>query len=579
MVQQSSHHRAGEEAKEGNAEGSGRRHVTHFDTPEAANASLDRYVRARRKSIDTSLHRSLFSSFRDMITSRMADRNNEMVSGWASEVNTADQTLLDLGPPTPPNGEVFVGVSDAEPPMGHETQNKPVVGRTYFIDDDLSRLEPLDLRLMRETGPWSDAPSVLGISQDIDGPGTSRTAIEKFERQCHDLNSVVSRAATWGTVRRSSSPDPMASVDVASGLVLRNILGPSHIHSQLDRDLANLDLLFEPSSVAGLRALERRPTPLATYVALDFPDSHAGLKYTDLIKPVNIADIPPRKASLAHTARDTSDTVYSSNAMTVLGELDTFDPIWSPKFESAPVAQASEPAATEIRQLTQVLPATAPRVTEPIPEEPSQDMITPSAHDSAVPLDVASPEQRVVGSSNAGVDRGVETGRQVHPPKQVGVARIRIELLSISRSDATGDPGTSGSLSEAEPDETADGGDDRGTAESVCDAEPSEGVNNATHEAAGGQYRDLGTSRRNQGESGQSENGNDEPEDPGRKRRRLKSPEPVRLRPRLACPYQAYEASQLCFQPGLRNEAGGCDGICRLRYLCPPPDSRPQAWY
>ncbi|KAK8044745.1 hypothetical protein PG993_004769 [Apiospora rasikravindrae] len=48
-------------------------------------------------------------------------------------------------------------------------------------------------------------------------------------------------------------------------------------------------------------------------------------------------------------------------------------------------------------------------------------------------------------------------------------------------------------------------------------------------------------------------------------RRKAKPPDNPRSGLRLACPYQAYNKSQVCFNPSAQNPLGGCAGIGRLR--------------
>ncbi|KAK1764956.1 hypothetical protein QBC33DRAFT_517170 [Phialemonium atrogriseum] len=159
----------------------------------------------------------------------------------------------DWGPRTPPTSDIFVGVDDREPSLGDETENKPLPGQTYFIEDG-PELSTVDLSLMRETAPWQDAPALfkienVGEAKLLSQPETSHAAIARFESMCDDNNSVVSRAATWGT-RRRTVPELDDIEGITSGLFLKKLSLGSRTQSK-------------PSAFDGVRSLLKRSPPYA----------------------------------------------------------------------------------------------------------------------------------------------------------------------------------------------------------------------------------------------------------------------------------------------------------------------------
>jgi hypothetical protein len=96
---------------------------------------------------------------------------------------------------------------------------------------------------------WTDAPMLYNIqSGDIRyQPETSHAAMQKFERMIRDTDSVVSRAATWGT-RRHSLPSILDSdIDgVTSGSFLKKL--------SISRGETRL-----PGILGGVRTLLKKP--------------------------------------------------------------------------------------------------------------------------------------------------------------------------------------------------------------------------------------------------------------------------------------------------------------------------------
>jgi len=81
-------------------------------------------------------------------------------------------------------------------------ENKLIDGQVYYDAKNGAELNDADRRLMGESRHWHDAPSVPFIMTTTDQPWSSQAAIEKFKQHADQI-SIASRAATWGTRRRS----------------------------------------------------------------------------------------------------------------------------------------------------------------------------------------------------------------------------------------------------------------------------------------------------------------------------------------------------------------------------------------
>ncbi|KAK2610951.1 hypothetical protein N8I77_004336 [Diaporthe amygdali] len=134
---------------------------------------------------------------------KVAERNEE-VGNW---IVSSDESMPPDAPSEFPDFYDFGGntISSREIAMGNATENKPLPGQTYYTGGG-GALNEEDVNLMRQHRVWSDAPAMFNISRpdsDRQQPESSKAAMEKFEQMCQDNSSILSRAATWGTRRRS----------------------------------------------------------------------------------------------------------------------------------------------------------------------------------------------------------------------------------------------------------------------------------------------------------------------------------------------------------------------------------------
>lgn len=167
------------------------------------------------------------SSVNDLAAQRKVEGKNQEVRDWLTD------SLHSLNP-SPPVEETVPGMADSgeqddnvsprEIPLGSETENKLVPGQTYFPESGGAELTAEDINIMRENRNWADGPVLHRIQGDGTKyqPETAQAAMERFARLCRDNDSVVSRAATWGT-RRRSLPSVLDVEGVTSGSFLKKL--------------------------------------------------------------------------------------------------------------------------------------------------------------------------------------------------------------------------------------------------------------------------------------------------------------------------------------------------------------------
>lgn len=100
-------------------------------------------------------------------------------------------------------------------------ENKLIEGQVYYQSKNGGVLTEVDVQLMNQSRHWNDAPSVPIIMQTQFQPPTSNDAIKEFKLHA-DTVSIASRAATWGT-RRRSEPSLADFGAVADGSFLKKL--------------------------------------------------------------------------------------------------------------------------------------------------------------------------------------------------------------------------------------------------------------------------------------------------------------------------------------------------------------------
>ncbi len=197
----------------------------------------------RRRGLDPSNRPSgeVSSSPNEMAARRRIEKRNYEVGEWLVNAEHAPNSEGSNAAQRPP--AVAEGVSDNEIALGDQTENTMRPGGVYFTEGG-GRLDETDVEIIHESR-WGDAPALLPISLDHHQPETSNEAIQKFERLCQDNDSIVSRAATWGTRRRS-----LPIIDI-EGITNGSFLKKLTIRSGETR---------RPNILRELRGLVRKPS-------------------------------------------------------------------------------------------------------------------------------------------------------------------------------------------------------------------------------------------------------------------------------------------------------------------------------
>lgn len=167
------------------------------------------------------------SSINEVMASHERKERNQEVGKWlADETNEGSAPEEESSERIKAFERPHSNHSDDDIPLGNQTENKYVPGQTYYSHNG-GEMNQHDFDILASNRNFEDAPTVHPISRGVPGrhqPETSQAAIERFERMCRDNDSILSRAATWGTRRRSlhSIKDIDAEV-VKSGNLLKKL--------------------------------------------------------------------------------------------------------------------------------------------------------------------------------------------------------------------------------------------------------------------------------------------------------------------------------------------------------------------
>ncbi|CAN8099315.1 unnamed protein product [Discula destructiva] len=161
------------------------------------------------------------ASINELKAQRKIAKRNQEVDRWRASYEFGGSPEE---PPAPldPLAMEHDGIREREIPLGTETENKPLPGQVYYTE----RSGPLtedDWNLMGQHRAWADAPTVYRINDaERTQPETAQAAMQRFEQMCQETGSVLSRAATWGT-RRRSLPSIADIEGVTSGNFLKKL--------------------------------------------------------------------------------------------------------------------------------------------------------------------------------------------------------------------------------------------------------------------------------------------------------------------------------------------------------------------
>lgn len=191
---------------------------------------------------------------------REIDKKNREVDAWISRSTGNVGEFPSMGRQGPDlsfaNAEEDEGdnIPDGDIPLGDTTENRHQDGQTYFVVDGLGGpITETDFNIMRSLRTWVDGPIIHAIQSDGKRyqPETAQDAIIRFHRQCQDNASIVSKAATWGT-RRRSLPSVVDMEGITSGNFLKK-LSISGGHSRRPSLLQRVTSISRKTSIGGYR--------------------------------------------------------------------------------------------------------------------------------------------------------------------------------------------------------------------------------------------------------------------------------------------------------------------------------------
>lgn len=191
-------------------------------------------------------------SVNELAAEKQVEERNEEVDAWMAKLKTVGRTgsgFVDVNQPAlRPLDHDDEDIDPREIPrdIGMEpSENKRIPGQTYFLEKG-GEMTAEDRAIIYGNRNWADAPLSFPITSERHQPETSQDAIRRFQQMCKDNGSIISRAATWGTRRRS-----IGTIDgevEKAGNFLQKL------------SLSRGDSLRRPSFMQELRGLVRRPS-------------------------------------------------------------------------------------------------------------------------------------------------------------------------------------------------------------------------------------------------------------------------------------------------------------------------------
>ncbi|KAK5990745.1 hypothetical protein PT974_09015 [Cladobotryum mycophilum] len=204
------------------------------------------------------------ASINEIVSRQVMEEKNAEVGNWLTN-NTEDVAA----PPEKTVDEINAIEEDSRRsndgvPLGDTTENRYLDGQTYYNPNNDGQMTDQDYETILKDRNWADAPILHSISDGRYGrhqPQTSQAAIERFERMCRDNDSIISRAATWGTRRRSlPSVIDLDIEGITSGSFLKKLSisrGSGEKGSRHGSLLKDLRGLVRRPSASGMRKRSR----------------------------------------------------------------------------------------------------------------------------------------------------------------------------------------------------------------------------------------------------------------------------------------------------------------------------------
>ncbi|KAL7925171.1 hypothetical protein ACQKWADRAFT_285265 [Trichoderma austrokoningii] len=195
------------------------------------------------------------ASINEIISRQEIEEKNGEVDKWLTgNLNETDPPAISSPEDISSAEEQSRNSNDSSIPLGDQTENRYIPGQTYYSPNGVGQLADEDYDIIYGNRNWGDAPilpSIRNGGQSRHQPQSSQAAIERFDRMCRDNDSIISRAATWGT-RRRSLPS-VADVDI-EGITSGNFLKKLSISRSGDKSNRPGSILKE------LQNFVRRPS-------------------------------------------------------------------------------------------------------------------------------------------------------------------------------------------------------------------------------------------------------------------------------------------------------------------------------
>lgn len=478
------------------------------------------------------------ASIKELSNRQLDLRRYEEIRRWLQRSNRPQMNPeLSLSPPS----DLSDHSSLKDIPMGCLTENKTLPDQIYYTETG-GPLMKEDISLMLEHRAWVDAPMISRITMEGEGspkpqPISSSAAMERFAAMCPDDSSVISRAATWGTRRRSLSD--LAEVEkegTSKGSFLKRV--SVHLNKQRSTHMFR-NILGLPRRPDASQKLKRRNHGFFE----DPAQSSSGARTND----DSILPKAQLKASDRWPCRSQTMPNFSSTKNAPLNDT-------SIRREKPPDWVLFPRSGDEQAELE---PATTSEINDEKEADKNQGE---DPHTKTEDLSSASQFSRRADG---------QPFRRASQIRQVGLAKLHIEIVAL-RHHAIPGHGENDQSSSSSSEDEGDGDDyneNGGFGVAACAGQPDPGEGNDTSEPeravqstvspTPGRQRAIFDSR-----SEEQRDGDEEGENSGGKKTR---PMDRTKLPRLSCPYQAYEPWHECLKQGPRNPQGGCAGVYRLK--------------
>ncbi|KAH7031353.1 uncharacterized protein B0I36DRAFT_323742 [Microdochium trichocladiopsis] len=213
----------------------------------------------------------LGQSINQQAAKREVEEKNQGVQAWITRSRSAS---IDPHFVEKPAEKVELGddnVSPREIPLGDQTVNRHIEGQMYYNAAGRGPVNETDIQIMRGTMPWETGLRMQPIQTERTVPETAQEAMIRLQKQQQfDSASIVSRAATWGT-RRRSLPSVIDVEGVVSGNFLKKLsISGKDSHARRPSLISRIPSLVRKSST---NQRKRRPTT-TTETSSDQTEQH-----------------------------------------------------------------------------------------------------------------------------------------------------------------------------------------------------------------------------------------------------------------------------------------------------------------